>query len=102
MEISIGGSARARAPSQSSILICFSHLRWNFVHQRPQHLLTLASKQQRVIYFEEPVFGDISYPTMREEETAPGIRIVTPVLPLATSAAKALAVQRLFLDQVLV
>jgi glycosyltransferase involved in cell wall biosynthesis len=102
MEISIGGSARARAPSQSSILICFSHLRWNFVHQRPQHLLTLASKQQRVIYFEEPVFEDISYPTMREEEPAPGIRIVTPVLPLGTSAAKALAVQRLFLDQVLV
>jgi glycosyltransferase involved in cell wall biosynthesis len=37
-------------------LICFSHLRWNFVYQRPQHLLSRFAKQKRVFYIEEPVF----------------------------------------------
>jgi glycosyltransferase involved in cell wall biosynthesis len=36
-------------------LICFSHLRWNFVYQRPQHLLSRFAKQRRVFYIEEPI-----------------------------------------------
>lgn len=39
-------------------LLCFSHLSWNFVYQRPQHLLTRFSKQYQVFYFEEPKIGD--------------------------------------------
>lgn len=39
-------------------MICFSHLRWNFVFQRPQHLLTRFSKEMRVFYIEEPAFID--------------------------------------------
>ena len=37
-------------------LICFSHLRWNFVYQRPQHLMTRFAKQTRVFLIEEPIF----------------------------------------------
>jgi glycosyltransferase involved in cell wall biosynthesis len=37
-------------------LICFSHLRWGFVFQRPQHLLSRLTKQFIVFYVEEPVF----------------------------------------------
>lgn len=36
-------------------LLCFSHLRWNFVFQRPQHLLSRAAKGRRVFYVEEPI-----------------------------------------------
>lgn len=39
-------------------LLCFSHLRWGFVFQRPNHLLTRFSKHQRVFFIEEPVFHD--------------------------------------------
>lgn len=39
-------------------IICFSHLRWNFVFQRPQHLLTRWAKESRVFYFEEPIIGN--------------------------------------------
>jgi UDP-galactopyranose mutase len=39
-------------------LVCFSHLRWGFVFQRPQHLLTRFSKHQRVFFFEEPIHHD--------------------------------------------
>jgi glycosyltransferase involved in cell wall biosynthesis len=36
-------------------LVVFSHLRWGFVHQRPQHLLTRLAGKWRVFYIEEPV-----------------------------------------------
>lgn len=39
-------------------LVCFSHLRWNFVYQRPQHLLTRFAKHNRVFVVEEPIFHD--------------------------------------------
>ena len=37
-------------------IVCFSHLRWNFVYQRPQHLLSRFALTHRVFYIEEPVF----------------------------------------------
>ncbi|MDQ8140436.1 glycosyltransferase family 1 protein [Chryseobacterium sp. CFS15] len=39
-------------------LLCFSHLSWNFVYQRPQHLMTRFSNEYQVFYFEEPKLGD--------------------------------------------
>jgi UDP-galactopyranose mutase len=39
-------------------LVCFSHLRWNFVYQRPQHLLSRFAKHFRVFFIEEPVFHE--------------------------------------------
>lgn len=39
-------------------LVCFSHLRWNFVFQRPQHLLSRFSNYTRVFFVEEPIFHD--------------------------------------------
>ncbi|MDM7923206.1 MAG: hypothetical protein QUS14_12975, partial [Pyrinomonadaceae bacterium] len=39
-------------------LLCFSHLRWDFVYQRPQHLMSRFSKDRRVFFIEEPVAHD--------------------------------------------
>jgi UDP-galactopyranose mutase len=36
-------------------LICFCHLRWDFVYQRPQHLMARCVRDRRVIFWEEPV-----------------------------------------------
>ncbi|MEP1023947.1 hypothetical protein NDI50_24030, partial [Leptolyngbya sp. GB2-A2] len=36
-------------------LICFSHLRWDFVYQRPQHLLNRCAQARRVFIVEEPI-----------------------------------------------
>jgi UDP-galactopyranose mutase len=44
--------------SFSKDVICISHLRWNFVYQRPQHLLSRFGKNGRVFYIEEPIFID--------------------------------------------
>ncbi|MER9519129.1 glycosyltransferase [Mesorhizobium sp. M0614] len=101
MEAALGGAVASNRAGRENLLVCFSHLRWNFVHQRPQHILSLASMQQRVVYFEEPVFEDLPQPLMRTSEAAPSILIVTPVLPLGMSAAKADAVQRRFVQQII-
>jgi glycosyltransferase involved in cell wall biosynthesis len=37
-------------------IVCFSHLRWDFVFQRPQHLLTRLAAHFRIFYVEEPSF----------------------------------------------
>ncbi|MDQ3711907.1 MAG: glycosyltransferase family 1 protein [Acidobacteriota bacterium] len=44
--------------SEEFDLVCLSHLRWDFVYQRPQHLLSRFAKNRRVFFFEEPVFVD--------------------------------------------
>lgn len=38
-------------------IVCFCHLRWDFVYQRPQHILSRLSKSYRVFFVEEPVFN---------------------------------------------
>ncbi|MDQ6694589.1 MAG: UDP-galactopyranose mutase, partial [Chloroflexota bacterium] len=40
-------------------IIVFSHLRWDFVYQRPQHLLSRIAAHRPVYFIEEPIFdGD--------------------------------------------
>ena len=39
-------------------LVVFSHLRWDFVFQRPQHLMTRLAEHARIMLVEEPVIGD--------------------------------------------
>jgi UDP-galactopyranose mutase len=61
-------------------LVCFSHLRWDWVYQRPQHLLKRCAAERRVFYVEEPVRDNGSVRLdVREKEN--GLRVVTPILP---------------------
>lgn len=36
-------------------MLVFSHLRWGFVYQRPQHLISRLSKSFKVLFIEEPI-----------------------------------------------
>ncbi|PBB96653.1 glycosyltransferase [Mesorhizobium sp. WSM3862] len=101
MDAAIRIPTRRKTTKTQDLLICFSHLRWNFVYQRPQHILTLAAKEHEIIYFEEPVFEERSHPSMRFSEVAPAIRVATPLLPTGTSPARADAVQRKYLDRII-
>jgi len=60
-------------------LVCWSHLRWDFVYQRPQHLLTRAAADRRVFFFEEPVFNGSMHLEVRERDA--GVKVITPHLP---------------------
>ena len=61
-------------------IICFSHLRWDFVYQRPQHLMERFARTQRVFYWEEPVF-DSESGSERIEQRAVGESQVTVITP---------------------
>ena len=63
-------------------LICLSHLRWNFVFQRPQHLMTRCASDRRVFFVEEPVHEGNS-PRL-ELQRAGGVIVVVPHLPLGS------------------
>ncbi len=78
----------AAATTVPPLLLCFSHLRWNFVFQRPQHLLSRATKTYRVFFFEEPVFEEDAEPDLRIERSNEGVMVAVPVLPHGLSATE--------------
>jgi UDP-galactopyranose mutase len=39
-------------------LVVFSHLRWNFVYQRPQHIISRLARVRRVLFIEEPLYTE--------------------------------------------
>ena len=84
-------------------MICFSHLRWDFVFQRPQHLMTRFARGRRVIFWEEPVSGAPEDSPRLDSHTDPesGVIVVTPVLPDGGTAVERDATLGLMLDGVL-
>jgi glycosyltransferase involved in cell wall biosynthesis len=63
-------------------IIVFSHLRWNFVYQRPQHLLSRLARHYRVIFFEEPEFRPGALPEMEVASPLPNLTVCKPVTPI--------------------
>ena len=61
-------------------LLCFSQLRWDFVVQRPHHLMGRAAGERRVWYVEEPVF-DADGPRLVVEQRRPALSTVRPIIP---------------------
>lgn len=74
-------------------IICFSHLRWRFVFQRPQHLLTRAARGCQVWFVEEPVW-DEGEARIESYEPCDGLTVLTPTLPPGASEEDALRLQR--------
>ena len=62
-------------------LICLSHLRWNFVWQRPQHLLSRFARERRVFFFEEPVYTDEQSARLDVAAQESGVVVVVPHIP---------------------
>lgn len=60
-------------------LVCFSHLRWDHVFQRPNHLMTQCSRERRVFFVEEATTGRVESP-ISVKEVAPNLYVVKPVV----------------------
>lgn len=99
--IQVGGAVQEiRRMGRPRLLVCFSHLRWDFVFQRPQHLMTRFAQDRAVLYWEEP--------EVRDAQTAPELRlrrcgaspvvVATPILPPGLDAAAQDAALRQLLD----
>lgn len=78
-------TAKAVAPYD---VVCLSHLRWDFVWQRPQQLLTRVARDRRVIFVEEPLpsAGDSRLELKSREED---VVVVVPHLATELSPAQA-------------
>jgi glycosyltransferase involved in cell wall biosynthesis len=83
------------------LLVCFSHLRWDFVWQRPQHLLSRAAKHYRVLQIEEPQFAEGATPRMEVSKRPGGVTIAVPVLPKGLSPNEAVRAQRRLVDRLI-
>lgn len=66
---------------ETPAIICFSHLRWKFVYQRPQHLMTRFARSHAVYYVEEPVWVSGACHGWLDETRCDGVIVLTPHLP---------------------
>jgi len=81
-------------------LVCFSHLRWNFVFQRPQHLLTRAASSRRCFFVEEPVFEQA--PAKMAVKQSDGVWVATPHLPHGLNHDEQIDALRQLVDEMFV
>ena len=64
------------------VLLAFSHLRWGFVHQRPQHLLSRLAGRWRVLFVEEPVRTE-GPARLEVRQVGPSLDVLVPHTPVA-------------------
>ena len=96
---------RVAAPDpERSTLLCFSHLRWNFVFQRPQHLMSRFAEDMNVLYWEEPMTigrKETAFLQVRKAEDFPNVTVIVPHLPEGMNEdAREAALKRLLDAQV--
>jgi len=65
----------------ASAIIVFSHLRWDFVYQRPQHLLSRLAAEHPIVFIEEPVHHE-SRTFFNTYSPAPNILVCQPHTPV--------------------
>ncbi|MBD2059677.1 UDP-galactopyranose mutase [Oculatella sp. FACHB-28] len=97
IEKSISVTASVQAPD----LVCLSHLRWNFVYQRPQQLLSRCAQTQRIFFIEEPIFHPSIQAQLEVSQPEAGVWVVVPQLPEGMSEEAINTVQRSLIDDLL-
>ena len=81
------------------LLVCFSHLRWNFVWQRPQHLLSRAAAGFDVVFIEEPVLEAGATAGLGRERVGPAIEVLVPILDPGQADAQTAILQGLIAEE---
>ncbi len=101
----IGKSRNAQKPpvevvfdEQVPTLLCLSHLRWSFVYQRPQHLMSRFARDFNVLFFEEPIPTEDAKPWLEVRPEENGVQVLIPRLPQGCAGEAASRVQRELLD----
>jgi len=79
-------------------LLCLSHLRWSFVYQRPQHLMSRFARDFNVLFVEEPIPTEDAKPWLEVRPEENGVQVLIPRLPQGCEGETALRVQRDLLD----
>lgn len=94
-------SSSAQSAKRPAI-VCFAHLRWNLVFQRPQHIMTRLADTFDVLYWEEPrVEADCVIPGIERETLEAGLERLVPVVPEGLTELELEEALRTLLDQTL-
>lgn len=65
-------------------LIVFSHLRWDFVYQRPQHLMSRLARHYRIFFIEEPdPASEVETVEWQATHPLPQLTVLRPRMPVA-------------------
>ena len=78
-------------------LVCLSHLRWDFVYQRPQHLLSRCAGERRVYFVEEPIIAE-GWARLDVSQPSANVWVVRPHLPEGLVHEQQEAIQRALLS----
>jgi UDP-galactopyranose mutase len=95
-EVDEAAPGKMPGPASRPDIVCLSHLRWDFVYQRPQHLMSRFARHARVFFVEEPIWSERGDGPARLEvsERPEGVRVAVPHLPVGLSTEEAEAAQR--------
>lgn len=64
-------------------LIVFSHLRWDFVYQRPQHLMSRLARHYRIFFIEEPdPASEVETVDWQSSQPLPQLTVMRPRMPV--------------------
>ena len=83
---------------ETADILCLSHLRWHFVYQRPQHILSRCVQGRRVYFIEESVFSKKPLGRLDVSQNDSGVVVVVPHLPEGLSEEHINTDLRLLLD----
>ena len=79
-------------------LICFSHIRWDFVYQRPQHLMSRFALYNRVFVIEEPIEEVSDFYKLRKDSETNNLWIIQLYVSKKNSIEKRALVLRALID----
>jgi UDP-galactopyranose mutase len=82
-------------------LICLSHLRWDFVYQRPQHLLSRCAHERRVFFIEEPIYVKDQMVQFDISMRGENLYVIVPLLPKGISEAEAERSQQTVINELI-
>ncbi|MBD2041713.1 glycosyltransferase family 1 protein [Microcoleus sp. FACHB-672] len=80
-------------------LVCLCHLRWDFVYQRPQHLLSRCAKTRRVFLIEEPMFVSEPEGRLDVSQRESGVWVIVPHLPEGMGEEAVNTLQQKLIDE---
>ena len=81
------------------LVLC--HLRWNFVFQRPQHLMSRCAKNDRVVFWEEPVYEENKTACVQIESPSKNLYIAVPHIPAGLDQDESWRLQEALLTNLL-
>lgn len=83
-------------------IVCFSHLRWDFVFQRPQQLMTRLSAHHSIYFIEEPVFDAVhgSYFTT-SRDAGHKVFVIIPHVSTGLEPAELIRIQQELVESII-